>query len=177
MSKILITGKRLQLRRAELSDLAYIMELQHAPENRRFIVPFSENFHTEIINSDGAENLDIIIEEIETGDSVGYFMVCGLDNPFKGAEWRHVIVGKKGVGYGREGLYLLMRWTFEILKFHRGWLDCKTYNTVALNLYESSGLQREGIAREVICTDGVYEDLVNFSILDREFFARHEKAR
>ena len=171
MSEILIEGERLRLRRAEISDLNYIMELQHAPENIKFIVPFDEKIHTEIINSDGAENLDIIIEEKSSGDSVGYFMVCGLDNRFKSVEWRHVIVGKKGVGYGREGLNLLMRWSFEILKFHRGWLDCKTYNTVALNLYESSGLKREGVEREVIITDGVYEDLVVLSILDREFLA------
>lgn len=173
MSEILIEGERLRLRRAEISDLNYIMELQHAPENKKFIVPFSAELHTKIINSGGAEDMDIIIEEKSTGEPVGYFMVCRVDNPFKSMEWRHVIVGKKGVGYGREGLKLLMRWTFEVKKFHRGWLDCKTYNTVALNLYESSGLQRDGVERECIITDGVYEDLIVLSILDREFFARY----
>lgn len=173
MSEILIEGGRLRLRRAEISDLDFIMTIQHAPENVKFIVPFDENFHRGIINSDGSATLDIILEERETGAAVGYFMVCDLDNPFKGAEWRHVIVSKKGVGYGREGLILLMRWTFEVKKFHRGWLDCKTYNAVALNLYDSVGLVREGVAREVIACNGVYEDLIDFSILDREFFARY----
>ena len=165
MSEILIEGERLRLRRAELSDLNY------APENKKFIVPFSAEFQTKLINSSGDAEMNIIIEEISTGAPVGYFMVAGINNPFKSMEWRHVIVGKKGVGYGREGLKLLMRWTFEVKKFHRGWLDCKTYNTVALNLYESSGLRRDGVERECIITDGVYEDLIVLSILDREFSA------
>ena len=168
MDKILIEGERLRLRRAEMADLNFIMELQHKPENIKFIVPFDEDFHTEIINSDNSKNMDVIIEEIATGAAVGYFMLCELDN--LGVEWRHVIVDKKGIGYGREGLKLLMKWSFEVKKFHRGWLDCKPYNEIALHLYESCGLKREGIIRECIFVNGVYEDLVVLSILDREYF-------
>ena len=169
MEKILIEGERLRLRRAEMTDLKFIMELQYKPENINFIVPFDEDFHTEIINSDNSENMDVIIEEIATGAAVGYFMLCELDK-FR-IEWRHVIIDKKGVGYGREGFNLLMKWSFEIRKFHRGWLDCKPYNERALHLYESCGLKREGLFRECICVSGVYEDLIVLSILDREYFS------
>ncbi|MBQ7704370.1 MAG: GNAT family N-acetyltransferase [Selenomonadaceae bacterium] len=163
----LITGERLKLRRAEMTDLKFIMELQYKPENLKFIVPFSENFHTEIINSDNSKNMDVIIEEIATGAAVGYFMLCELDDI--GVEWRHVIIDKKGIGYGRETLKLLMKWSFQVKKFHRGWLDCKTYNERALHLYESCGLKREGLIRECILVNGVYEDLIVLGILDREF--------
>lgn len=173
MEKILIEGKRLRLRLADMADLKFIMELQHKPENVKYIVPFDEDFHTAIINSDNKKNMDVIIEEIATGAAVGYFMVCELDN--LGVEWRHVIVDKKGVGYGREGLQLLMQWSFEIKKFHRGWLDCKPYNERALHLYESCGLKREGVHRECIFVNGVYEDLIVLSILDREYFALKNK--
>jgi len=165
----LITGERLKLRRAGLEDLKFIMELQHKPENVKFIVPFSEKFHTEIINSDNSENMDIIAEEISTGAAVGYYMLCNLYG--SSIEIRHVIIDKKGVGYGSEGLKLLLQWSFEVRKFHRAWLDCKTYNARALHLYESCGFIREGISRECIFFNGVYEDLINLSILDREYFA------
>ena len=56
---ILIEGQRLRLRRAEITDLDYIFNLQYKSENIKFIVPFDENFHTEIINSD-AQLLDIL---------------------------------------------------------------------------------------------------------------------
>lgn len=168
MAKILIEGERLRLRRADLADLDYIVELQHKPENLKFIVPFSEKYHAAIINSDNAEKMDVITEEIATGAAVGYFMLCNLYG--SSVEFRHVIADKKGVGYGRESLKLLLKWSFEIKKFHRSWLDCKTYNQRALHLYESLGFQREGISRECIFVNGVYEDLINLSILDREYF-------
>ena len=54
-------------------------------------------------------------------------------------------------------------------KYHRAFLDCKEYNSIALHLYESLGFKREGVMRDVILTNGVYENLVLLGILDREF--------
>lgn len=169
MKNILIEGRRLRLRRADESDLQYIIALEYEPENLKFIVPFDEKFHLEVICSDNAEKMDVIIEEIETSQPVGYFLLQSLDT--HEIEWTHVIIGKKGLGYGREGFNLLMKWSFEVKKFHRGWLDCKDYNQVAINLYESSGLVREGLIRETLLTDGVYENLLVFGILDREYLS------
>ena len=165
---ILIEGRRLRLRRATLDDLNYIMKLQFAPENLKFIVPFDEDYHRE--NFTCADKMDVIIEEVETGARVGYFMLRELDTPC--AEYTHVIIEKKGVGYGREALNLLLKWTFEIEKYHRVWIDCKEYNSIALKLYESSGFVREGILREIILTDGVWENLVVLGMLDREYLNR-----
>lgn len=173
MKNILIEGRRLRLRRANDSDLQYILALEYDPENLKFIVPFDEDFHKEVINSDNSEKMDVIIEEIDTETRAGYFLLRGLNT--HEIEWTHVIVGKKGLGYGRESLNLLMKWSFEIKKFHRGWLDCKDYNKVAINLYESSGLKREGLIRETLLTNGVYENLIIFGILDREYFALQKK--
>ena len=164
---MLIEGTRLRLRRATLDDLDYIMALQYAPENLKFIVPFDEDYHRTIINSDGAARLDVIVEEVATGQAVGYFMLRELDSPC--AEYTHVIIGRKGIGYGREALNLLLNWTFTIGKYHRVWIDCKDYNAVALHLYESAGFVREGLLREIILTNGVYENLIVLGMLDREY--------
>ena len=87
-------------------------------------------------------------------------------------EWTHVVVQKKGMGYGHEAMKLLKKYCFDVKKFHRAWLDCKDYNARALHLYESEGMQREGLFRETIITNGVYENLVVLAILDREYAAR-----
>ena len=165
---ILIEGERLRLRRAEEKDFNYIFKIQYAPENLKFIVPYNEQFQLEAIHSDGSAKMNIIVEEIATAEPVGYFLIQ-IDE-FE-IEWSHIIIDKKGVGYGKEGLKLLMKWSFEVKKFHRAWLDCKDYNTVALNLYESCGMVREGLIRETLLTNGVYENLVVLGILDREYFA------
>ena len=162
---ILIEGQRLKLRRATVDDLNYIMKLQAAPENRKFIDPFDENYHR--ANLTCADKLDIIVEEIDSGERVGYFMLRKFDSPC--VEFTHVIIDKKGVGYGREAMKLLLKWTFTIKNFHRIWIDCKTYNARALHLYESLGFVREGILREIIFNDGIWEDLVVLGMIDHEY--------
>ena len=168
MREVLIEGKRLRLRRANATDLSYIMMLQYTPENSKFIVPFDEDYHREIINSDGAEKLDVIVEEIDTGLAAGYFMLRKLNSPC--IEFTHVIIGRKGIGYGREALKLLIKWSFEVKEFHRIWIDCKDYNKVALRLYESLGFVREGFLREIILTNGVYENLIVLGMIHHEYF-------
>ena len=177
MADILIEGKRLSLRRATIDDLDYIMALEFAPENLKFIVPLEREYQEEVMKSDGTKKMNIIIEEHETGTRAGYFMVEGLDTKSKEMEWTHVIIGRKGLGYGHEAMKLLKAWTFDVKKFHRAWLDCKDYNKVAIHLYESEGLIREGLIRETLLTDGVYEDLIIFGILDREYQNRKENGK
>lgn len=167
MNDILTVGRRLRLRRANTRDLDYIMALQYSPENLQFIVPFDADYHREIITSNGSRKSDIIIEENDTGFAAGYFMLRKLDTPC--AEFTHVIIGRKGLGYGREALRLLLKWAFEIKKFHRVWIDSKEYNDIALHLYESSGFVREGLLREYLLTDGVWENLVVFGMLQSDY--------
>lgn len=170
MNQTLITGRRLKLRRANITDVGYIMALQYSPENLKFIVPFDENYHRAIINSDGSEKLDVIIEELDTGIAAGYFMLRKLDTPC--AEFTHVIIGRKGLGYGREALDLLLDWTFREKNFHRAWIDCKDYNEIALHLYERVGFVREGLLREYLFADGAWENLVVLGMLKSEYNRR-----
>ena len=172
MSNILIEGKRLRLRRAMESDLDYIMALEFAPENLKFIVPYEREYQADIIKSDGSKSMNVIIEERDTDIAAGYFLLNTLNSYDKEMEWTHVIVGRKGLGYGHEAMKLLKAWTFEVKKFHRAWVDCKDYNKVAIHLYESEGMQREGLMREVLLNNGVYENLIIFGILDREYEQR-----
>lgn len=170
LSGILQTGPRLQMRRAEEADLDYIMELEYAPDNLPFIVPFDREFHTQLMTGVGA--LDAIVEERETGISVGYLLISGLATEAREIEWTHFIMDVKGKGYGHETMKLLKAWSFDTLGFHRAWLDCKDYNERALHLYQSEGMIREGLIRETILTEGRYENLVVLGMLEREFRAR-----
>ena len=165
----MIEGKRLRIRRADLTDLNFILNSQLVPENLKFIVPSDENFHTKILTSDCTEKMDVIVEERDTNLPVGYFLLSELDNPHNKVEITHVIIAKKNFGYGHEALKLLLTWIFKVKKCHRAFLDCKEYNSVAIHLYESLGFKREGIMRDVICTNGVYENLILFGILEDEF--------
>lgn len=168
----MIEGKKIRLRRAYLSDLEFILNLQVIPENLKFIVPFDKKFHTKILTSDCTEKMDLIVEERETNLPVGYFMLSELDNPHNKVEITQGIIAKKNCGYGRETFNLLLTWIFDVKKSHRAFLDCKEYNSVGIHIYESLGFKREGIMRDVICTNGIYENLILFGILEDEFKRR-----
>lgn len=171
MSDILKEGPHLRLRRAELADIDYICTLQEAEDNRDFIVPFSRADHETIITQ-GKAAMDIIVAERESEERVGYLHVTGLLLASKEQEWTHVVIAKKGLGYGHEAMKLLKAWAFDDMGAHRAWLDCKDYNARALHLYESEGMVREALIRETILHRGVYENLVVLGILDREYHAR-----
>ena len=171
MAEILKEGPRLRLRRAEAADIDYICALQEAEDNRDYIVPFSRADHETIILQ-GKAALDLIVVEKEPLVRVGYLHVTGLLLDSREQEWTHVIISKKGCGYGHEAMKLLKAWAFEDRGAHRAWLDCKDYNARALHLYESEGMVREALIRETILHKGVYENLVVLGILDREYRAR-----
>lgn len=171
MAEILHTGERLRLRKATLADLDFIIQTEYDPENVQFIVPFDRDFHTKVLN--GMDNtIDGIVEEIETGERVGYVLINGLKSDANEMEWTHIIVTKKGRGYGHETMKLLKAFAFEDKKFHRVWLDCKDYNARALHLYESEGLLREGLFRDTLLTNGKYENLVVLAMLEDEYKQR-----
>ncbi|MFC2742965.1 GNAT family N-acetyltransferase [Selenomonas artemidis] len=171
MAEILRESARLFLRRAEPEDIDYICALQEAADNRDYIVPFSRADHETIILQ-GKAAIDLIVVEKETLVRVGYLHVGGLLLESKEQEWTHVVVEKKGCGYGHETMRLLKAWAFDVCGAHRAWLDCKDYNARALHLYESEGMVREALIRETLLHKGVYENLVVLGILDREYCAR-----
>lgn len=173
MAEILIESDRLRLRRATAADLDYIIDLEYAEDNLPYIVPFDRDFHENVMTA-GEASMDVIVEEVSTGKPVGYFLVAGLATEAREMEWTHVIIAKKGLGYGHEAMKLIKKWCFSVKKFHRAWLDCKDYNERALHLYESEGMVREGLIRETIITNGRYENLVILGILDREYEARRQ---
>ena len=166
-SGIVREGSLVRLRIASAADLDYIMATENSPENIRFIVPEERSFHRSGLS--GPDMVHLIVEEQATGERVGFLMVNNLRSPDHEVEWRKVIINKKGHGYGREAMLLLMAWSFEDLGFHRGWVDCKDFNDRALHLYESVGMKREALLRETLCTNGKYENLVVLGILDREY--------
>ncbi len=175
MKKIVREGKRLRLRVAEESDLDFIVASEAKPENARYIVADSRSYHRDNLDAPGGVHL--IVERKDDGAAVGFLVATGLNSPDHEQYWRRVIINEPDKGYGREAMELLLAWAFEDAGAHRGWLDCKDYNHRALHVYEAVGLKREGLLRETILVDGVYENLVVLGILEWEWRAMQKEGK
>lgn len=173
---ILAEGKRLRLRRATQADVDFILDLQHRPENRPHIVPY-ERDKQETALTDGGDTMNVVVEEKDSGTAVGYVFISGLAGENDEVEWTHVVIDKKGLGYGHETMQLLKFWSFDKKNFHRAWIDCKIKNPRALHLYESEGMIREGVLRESILYNGEYQDLAVLGMLKREYETRKAQGR
>ena len=160
-------GKLVKLRIAEESDLEFILSTEADPENARYIVADSRSYHRDTLDSPAG--VHFIVERKDNGEAVGFLMAMGRNSPHHEQYWQRVIINERGKGYGKEAMKLLMAWAFEDAGAHRGWLDCKEYNDRALHVYESLGLQREGVLRDTIFVNGVYENLVVLGILEGEW--------
>ena len=143
--RIVKEGARLRLREGTAADIDYVAAVDGAPENAAFVTQDTREIREKNVASPDTKYL--IVERRDTGEAVGAFLVAGLTNPDGEIEWRRIVITAKGKGYGREGMELLMAWSFDDLGFHRGWLDCKDYNERALHLYESLGMHNYQIGR------------------------------
>lgn len=161
----IISSSEIRFRATQADDLDFVLETEQHPDSRDFICLWSREKHLEsVMNSD---HLHLIIANME-GQRIGYLILAGLTNANSCIELIRINIGMKGNGYGRKSIKLLQEYLFNHLQVHRLWLDVKTNNHRALNLYHSTGFIEEGILRECIKTGDRYESLIIMGMLKSE---------
>lgn len=148
-------------------DLVYVMAVESQKENSDFVLVWPVEKHIDVILSEDEGHY--IIENRTTGERVGYFLLAGLTSPHNSVELRRIVISEKGKGFGKSSIELIKKMVFEDLNAHRLWLDVKLYNVVAQQLYLSAGFVKEGILRDSLYSNGVYESMQVMSILELEY--------
>lgn len=142
--------------------------IQMEREDAHFICPYTRPQHLQLIKSQSDRHLSVM----RKGDNVmvGFFILQGIKSSDKCLQFRRIVIAAKGYGYGKKCLQWAKKYCFEELKFHRIWLDVFTDNVRAIHLYETEGLQKEGILREGIRRGSKFRSLYIFSMLESEYF-------
>lgn len=75
----------------------------------------------------------------------------------------------QGKGYGTEALRYLVDWAFRFGNLHSLRLQARSDNGGGLRAYEKAGFVREGCLREAMYWDGEWFDVIEMSVLRREW--------
>ena len=107
----------------------------------------------------------------DTDEHIGHIELNDIDLQNNSAKICRVLIGNEyiGKGYGKEIVKAIIKLGFEDLQFHRIDLRVFDFNTSAVKCYESVGFVHEGILREARKVDNEYWNLLQMSILKKEY--------
>lgn len=166
----LFSTKRLKVVRAKEDHIHAIMAMERDKENCDFVWSGTYQAHKEEIDD---KNYELLIFIGHDDDFLVGFALLFLDLHSQKCELRRFVIKEKGKGFGKEIMKGLLKYTFEYLKFNRFWLDVYPDNPVAINLYESLGLTKEGILRQNYKSNRGYLDQIIYSMLKKEYMEKY----
>jgi len=153
------------------ADCDFVLAAESHPDNAGFIEQWTGSRHR--LAMQGTDSLHWIVES--RGVPIGYAILEDADDPNHSLLLRRVVIASKGRGHGRTALRLLMRYCFEVLRFHRLWLFVSVGNRRAVALYRRLGFVEEGVARECSRHGDRYTSMFIMSILASEYRATQAK--
>lgn len=148
-----------------LEYLEQILDIEKANSNFVFLWP--KERHMEAIRS--TDEMHISIVNAAGGELVGYMILAGVGGEDRELEFMRMVIADRGKGYGRTSVRFVKKYCFEVLKYHRLWLDAYTDNERAIGLYKSEGFAEEGIRRECKKHEDGYRSMVVMSMLEQEY--------
>ncbi|MFS0749266.1 GNAT family N-acetyltransferase [Oceanobacillus sp. 1P07AA] len=160
-------SNQIYIREATNNDIGYMISVENNEENKPHILPWTEEQHRETMQEEDSYYL-IVVEKI-TNRNVGFIILKGLTNTNKSIELVRIAIEIKDKGIGKEALSLIKVWAFNSFEAHRMWLEVKTDNKKAINLYKKEGFTVEGTLRECLKVGETYESLHVMSLLKHEF--------
>ena len=162
----MIETKRLEIIQAEEKHIDTIIEIESHKDNIDFLWVGTYQEHLSEIAD--PNHLLLIFKEKDTKEIVGYALIR-LDFKSNIFEIRRIAITKKGIGYGKESMTALIKYSFEETDTNRLWLDVYPDNVIGIKLYESLGMHCDGTLRQNYKAERGYLDQIIYSMLKCEY--------
>ncbi|MFA5524727.1 MAG: GNAT family protein [Tissierellales bacterium] len=172
----MLVGENLILRGLEYEDLIKLHEWMNDFEllkNLLRIEPSIKYFTTKWYESLSKDNEKKIfaIEERAEKKFVGCIGVNNISYIDRKAEL-YIYIGEKkyrGKGLGHKSIVFFLHYLFNYYNMNKIYLNVRSDNASAINVYKKIGFKEEGMFREDKFIEGKYIDIVRMSILKGEF--------
>ena len=163
----MIQGEHVILRKMEIEDTDDIVRWRNSEGVRtRFIYQelFTRESHLNWIKTmvDTGKVVQMIIVEKDTGRAIGSAFIRDIDHKHHKGEYG-LFIGEdvaRGKGIGREVTHLMLEYGLSELGLHRIYSRVLEDNEVSIRSALKGGLEREGLAIDDVCIDGVYHNVV-----------------
>lgn len=180
MKNLFLSGQNIYLRALSMEDLGlnYISWFNNAEVcyyNSHHVFPYTlekgEKYIQRIANSENS-NLVLAIILKETNQHIGNISLQNIDLINRNAEFA-IIIGESscwGKGYSKEAGYLIVNHGFSEMNLHRIYCGTSINNKPLRQLALYLGMKEEGRKRESQFKHGQYFDIIEYGVLEKEFF-------
>lgn len=158
------------LRKLEEKDIPFMLEWMHDPTiNCYFRYPFAdmtlEKAKDFIKQSFDETNQHFAITD-NTDEYLGTVSLKNISKTNHNAEYA-IVTRKKvhGIGVAQKATSQILHYAFDTLALHRVYLNVLSENIAARKLYEKCGFCMEGEAKDAVCIDGSYQNLIWYAII------------
>ena len=167
LTNIRYMSHTLSFREARKEDLIKVIQLEQDPANKSFIYPYDMDRHLQVLERE--DEFNIIVERISDQKIIGYMILAFTEKESKSMEFRRLVVGDKGKGYGRQFIQWAKNFAFATKDMSRFWIEVYSENLRAYSLYEKTGFVHEGTKRNTSLEDGKWKSQHIMSILRPEY--------
>jgi diamine N-acetyltransferase len=173
---ITLKGEHIFLRALEPEDLEFIHGIENdeslwelsntiTPYSKFLIKQYLEHSHKDIFE---VKQLRLVISNYEN-KPLG--MIDLFDFDFKNSRAGVGILVKESnnrkLGYGREALQLLIKYSFSHLGLHQLYCNISEDNDASIKLFSSQGFKKIGLKKEWNYIEGAYKNELLFQLLNK----------
>jgi diamine N-acetyltransferase len=173
---ITLKGEHIFLRALEPEDLEFIHGIENdeslwelsntiTPYSKFLIKQYLEHSHKDIFE---VKQLRLVISNYEN-KPLG--MIDLFDFDFKNSRAGLGILVKESnnrkLGYGREALQLLIKYSFSHLGLHQLYCNISEDNDASIKLFSSQGFKKIGLKKDWNYIEGAYKNELLFQLLNK----------
>ena len=171
---------RVTIRRFERSDIPKKVEWINNPENNQFLhydIPISVEGTEKWFeaNRGRTDRFDAVV--VADDVPVGTIGLLSIDKRNSKAEF-YIAMGEaayKGKGVAKKASELLLKYSFDELTLNRIYLFTETGNVAAQRLFERLGFTQEGLTKQDVARDGVFQDRYLYGLTKSEYVAAAQR--
>ena len=174
---------RINLRALEPDDYILISQWHNDNEitknlcgNHFFVSAARDKLWTEQRSTDESKGIYLAVCLVSSGEMIGYVSILNIDLRNQKLDIGGWLIGQKKLwnqGYSKETVELLLQYIFNEFPINKCSSYCLEDHTISVKTHLSMGFNRDGVLREDVFKNGMFKNIIIFSMLRSEYLRKY----